>query len=147
MKKRNCFYVPGSTSIIDMDNNGLSHYGKKTLEQLREEYPTVILIDFDEAIEQINQAIATKFVTEPTEITEDDFEEALEVLPPLKYHTENKVTTFMIEEMTISHYTSIYCSIEGRYFSFTDSQFTSHMTIVEKVKNSQAYLSKVSTQW
>ncbi|MEB3190436.1 MAG: hypothetical protein VKL42_08855 [Snowella sp.] len=137
--KRNCFYVPGSTSLIDIERDGVTAIHKKTLEQLRKEHPTVVMIDLDEAVKQIDDEIVKKYVTEPVEITEDDFEEALSELPPLDYCSRNGATTFKCEEMTISHYTSIYCWTEGRYFSFIDSQFMSHEEIVEKVKKSKAF--------
>lgn len=133
--RETCFYVPGSTTIVDVVIDGKTAIYKEDLSQVRSLYPEAVEMDLNEAFDQIEKAQALAYITEPIEITEDRYIEMLEVLPPMKWEQD----TFMLCEFTAGCYTSIFCKIGGRFFEFTDSAFLKPNQIIEKVLNSKAF--------
>jgi hypothetical protein len=136
----NCYYTPGSTSIIDTINDatGLTTIYGETLEQIRLEYPAAEVWDFDAAVEQIMKLKREKYVTKPKLIDSDRWGEMLEVLPPMLWRSGSGSESFMICEATTADLHAIYCRIGQQYFEFTDSKYLSHQEIVQACLDSLA---------
>jgi hypothetical protein len=54
---------------------------------------------------------------EVKEITREDFYEALDCLPPLKWCTKSNVEMFCMREMYTGTYTTQYAKKDGKYYS------------------------------
>lgn len=133
MKDSMVLYKPGSTSICAevSDNPLVSTYGTP-LEQLREEYPAVVLIPLSKALELMKAQAEKEFVTDAVVISEEDFDYALNVLPPRNWVRKAGEQSFKCSEMTYGHYTQIYARIGDKHYSFSDSMFLTHDEILEK---------------
>ena len=78
----NVVYVPSQFRIWDFINaDGLTHYGKRTLEDIRAEYPDAVVMNWQEA----HRLHCEHFRTPISEITKAQYWYALEVLPPCKW--------------------------------------------------------------
>jgi hypothetical protein len=117
-----CWYVPGSTNIIDMIHpiSGLTAILDRDRADILAENPTALSIAYAEASRQIEAAAATKFKRDVTEIDEEKFWYALEVLPPVGWTTHRAVETFRMSERTWGTLTNIYARLGERYFVLTD---------------------------
>ena len=69
----------GYPEVIDqMTTDGKGLYSGQTIEEIRQRYPKIELRDFDAVIEQQEAHLRTA----PEMISEDQFNDALEMLPP-----------------------------------------------------------------
>jgi hypothetical protein len=73
--------------------------------------------------------------TDPTEISQEVFWEALECMPPSRFNRVGVVEMFHICELLIDDLASWYALYKGRYFTFNASCTTLAATIAERVKN------------
>lgn len=127
--------------LVIQDNvlsNGRGKYSGKTLKEYREDHPLMMIIDFDQAykwIEDYNKS-------EPEEISEDDFEYMLEVLPPVGWIRRVDCESFKMSERYQDDVTAIYARIGQRFFTFKDVIYMKHDHIIEKILNSAAYKAK-----
>lgn len=119
-------------------SNGRGHYGGKTLEEYREEYPLMMIVDWKQAHEWIEEYDKS----EPQEISEDDFDYMLEVLPPVGWVRRVDCESFKMSERYHGDITSIIARIGDRFFSFKDVIYMNHDHIMEKITNSAAYKAK-----
>lgn len=82
--------------------------------------------------------------TEPEEITEEEFFEALNVLPPMKWHCLLGVESFRMCEFYSGTITTIYARTDdGRYWKFMDDAYMPTADVVAKVHKA-ATAAKVS---
>ena len=128
MDKRLCFYVEGSTGILDTANNeGKSTIYGKVTEDFRKEYPLAELVPFDYAIERINEALKEKYpMLQPVEETEETFYEMFECLPPFHCHNTPEGFSFKMSEMTFGDITRGYVRKTGKYYSMNCRLKTTH---------------------
>ena len=117
-----CWYVPGSTNIIDMIHpiTGLTAILDRDRASILAENPTAERVSYVEASRQIEAAAVTKFKRDVTEIDQDKFWYALEVLPPVGWTTHRAVESFRMSERTWGTLTNIYARLGERYFVLTD---------------------------
>jgi len=73
--------------------------------------------------------------TDPVEITDQEYIEALEVLPPLDWHGGRGKESFKSSEFFVSNITSIYVNLGTRYFTFRDVATLSHQEIMSRCRN------------
>ena len=80
-----------------------------------EEYKTTTfeIMTWDEFLKRQRDHLLSD---EPTEITEEDYNDALNVLPPLKWCTKKGVEMFCMCEMYTGSYTTQYARYCGRYY-------------------------------
>lgn len=72
------------------------------------------VMTFDEYV----QIEADKTLSKPiTEITEEQYEDALNVLPPLKYGYNRNVLSFFMSEFDSGNYTRQYARMNGKFYS------------------------------
>jgi hypothetical protein len=130
------FYQPNAATIIDfaIERGGILRGGfsNETLEQIQARYPGAVLGDLE-------AFIATKEArlrTEPTPITAEQWMEALEVLPPMKWTGHAGAESFMCAEMFSGRVTDIYCRLIARgsqhYYTFRDVVSLTHEQIVAR---------------
>lgn len=105
-------------------------YSGKTREDLEAQYgrPMAILGSSDF---QRMQEDALR--TEPTEITEKQYMDALEVLPPMKWGKWLGVESFRMCEFYSGNVTNIYAKCGDRYWTFLDNAYMSGEDIAHKV--------------
>lgn len=130
-----CFYVPGQHHIIDSAYKNeagefISLYGKQNLMQLRDEYPNIVLGEFDAWVEQDEKSL----ITAPEEITEAQWWEALEVLPPESWQHTGGGESFVMMEYYSGRITSIYVRLGKRYCSFRDIANLPHLDRLAKAR-------------
>lgn len=96
-----CYAVPGKT-LIDLvfDESGLTHCFRKTLEETRKEYPDAVLMTLDEFCQ--SKAARQDSPVRWIEITEKQYDDALEVLPPVGW----RGTRFCLGEPSDHHATT-----------------------------------------
>lgn len=138
--KHPCFYVPGTDTIIDTaelhaDEVWRSTVEKEDINQIRLRYPDAELGDF----ETIYKQVEASFRTIPVEITEEEFQYALGVLPPVGWRTVRGVEAFKISERLYGNITSIYARIDTRYFTFNDFMTVTSEQIADIVGQSHAF--------
>lgn len=74
-------------------------------------------------------------VTDPVEITEEAYWEALECMPPSRFGQTEGVEMFHICEHLIDNLVSWYASYQGKYYQFNDQADTLRTLLVAKVRN------------
>lgn len=75
------------------------------------------LIDVDEACKLIDEAMAEKYLNDWTEITRDEWEDKLNILPPEKWQTVAGVEIFRMCEYLTGNITQHLARIGDRYFT------------------------------
>lgn len=135
------FYTPASEGkaqqVIDgaheFNGKTVGMYSHETLEQLAVRYPGVMLGDADEVMSQRESMLTTA----PEQITEEQFMDALEALPPEGWIRANGGESFKFAEYYSGRITSIYARDGATYWTFRDVGTKTHAQIMEKVRNAQ----------
>lgn len=130
-----CFVSLTQRVIIDyVGQSGNSQIFGQTLEEVRERYPDAQIMEANEAVNAIENGLIDD---EAKEITEQQFTDALEVLPPMKWKRYSDSESFMMAEFFYGSITSIYARVGNRFYTFQDRCSLSHDDIVRKVVLSQ----------
>ena len=125
------FYQPGKAGIIDLCIDGKGQYSGETLEQVRLRYPGAEIGELGTVSEQSEEM----FKSAPVEVTEERFDEMLNVLPPINWvRSAAGETSFKMIERTYGNITTIFARIGNRYFELSDSCFLSHDQILDKCR-------------
>lgn len=82
--------------------------------------------------EVVRELIEGFFKTSPQEITAEEWDYALNVLPPMDW-TRSAGQSFKMSEMEYGRITAIFCTLGSRYFKFNDVCTLKHHEIVAKV--------------
>lgn len=126
-----CFVSLAKRVIIDYAGaNGRTQIFGQTLEEVRDRYPDVQIMEANEAVNAIENDLIDAGATE---ITEQQFTDALEVLPPMKWKSDSDSESFMMAEFFYGSVTSIYARVGNRFYTFYDRCSLSHDDIVRKV--------------
>ena len=138
MEMENVFYVPGQRWVIDFaivraDGVTVSQLQGHTLEEVQARSPGAILMTYQEAVEQIE----TGCKTEPRQIDAEDFDYALNVLPPMQWVRGGDAESFLMSERTNGRVTGIYARIGATYWKFEDVCTLPHAEIIAKVRKAQ----------
>lgn len=137
MDKKLCVYVEGETGIIDTvknDTGKTSIYGKD-ISVVRAEYPNAEIVSMDYAMERINEALKEKYpMLDPKEITEEEFYNMFECLPPMQLKTTPEGMTFKMSELTYMDITSGYVHKGDKYYSMNVRIKTPHETMLAVIK-------------
>jgi len=117
-----CFYVPGATSIIDTARpDGRSVCYGHALAEVQARYPGAQLMSLDDAATLANAELDRTFHRGvPTEITEDRWMYALEVLPPCRWTRDAEGERFYVSELLYGDVASWYVRLGDRYFEIND---------------------------
>lgn len=93
-----------------------------------------VIIPFSEAVEHIQQADEKRFIKPFSEISEEQFYEMFEVLPPEKWVNITNGFMFRMSEYTTSNITAHYIKIGDRHFSAERRTSTSYKEMIEEVE-------------
>lgn len=130
-----CFVSLANRTVIDyVRDNGLTQIFGQTIDEVRQRYPDVQIMSADEAVNAIETSLIDN---DATEITEDQFISALEVLPPKHWQSYTDTESFMMAEYLYGYVTSIYARVGNRYYTFHDRCNMSHDDIIRKVARTQ----------
>lgn len=136
-----------TASAIDVvfNDNGLARlaYSKELLSSYLEKNPGHSVMDTTELYELTLNTHRTPV----REITPDDFNYALEVLPPLDFRQEGGYLSFKMSEFYTADLTSIYVrDPEGRCFTFRDQVSLSASDCAQRVDAHKSTESQVTTK-
>lgn len=132
------FYTPAKNGvmpqIIDIaitgeDGQTLGQYSGQTPEQITARYPGALLGD-SEAVTLEREGIMR---TMPTRITEEQYWDALEVLPPEGWTRTHLGESFKLCEYLCGRMTHIYAKVQDEYWEFCDVGSMPHVEIMAKV--------------
>ncbi len=128
--------VPQVVDLAKPNAQGVlvGRYSGETLEALAVRYPLVTLGEFDEIAAEIESLLKTV----PVEISEERYNDMLEVLPPEDWQRTGYGDSFKLCERTSGRITSIFARVGTRYFSFNDLYNLPHATIMTKVMTAKA---------
>lgn len=108
-------FVQGPLLCIDVVMpDGRSKFARETLEQIQARYPGAEIADLDTWTAAKEKALST----EPTEITYEQYMDALEVLPPQRWHITKACESFELCEQTSGRITAIYVRVGKRFFTY-----------------------------
>lgn len=111
-------------------------YGGQTLASLTAQYGAVTVGTLDEYT-ALHDA---SWRSEPVAITADEYQNMLEVLPPVNWVKVGGVESFRMSEMTSGMITGIYARLGNTYWTFRDRIDLSPAAVAEKVKAAAAGL-------
>lgn len=131
----NVFYVPGQRWVIDFaihraDGVAVSQLQGHTLEEVQARNPGAQVMTYSAAVAMIEAGCKT----DPRQITEEDFDYALNVLPPMQWVRGDHYESFMMSERTNGTVTGIYARVGSTYWKFEDTCTLAHTAIIAKVR-------------
>ena len=130
-----CWYVPGEIAIVDLihPDDGLTLHAHENAAQIHARYPLAQRLAFEDAWKLADAAGTARYRQDVTEVTEAQFNAALNVLPPVGWTTRNGVESFRICERLWGNLTDIYARLGDRYFKLVDDIRLPAATIAERV--------------
>jgi hypothetical protein len=137
------FYIPGQPWIVDFavarkDGVIVSEQQGITFSELKNLYPSAVMIDYKEAVEQIEN----RCKTEPRQINAEDYYYALEVFPLEQRTSGGDFETFKMSQRTNGRVTAIYARIGNSYWMFQDVYSLNHLEIIARVRTAQQMLNQ-----
>jgi hypothetical protein len=126
------FEDSGRPAVFDQINpdTGAGHYGGKTLEEVKAIHPTAQLM----GSEEYDRHHDIYWTTDPVEIDEEAYTDALECLPPVAWKMTKDADSFKMSETTSGSITGIYARIGTRYFCLNADIRTPHDAVIEKCR-------------
>jgi hypothetical protein len=113
-----CFYVPGEMSICDTATpDGRSFCYGHTLEEMQSRYPGAQLVPWDEASKAIRAAMDDHYkVGIPELSTAEQFDYALNVLPPCRWTRNSVGQAFFVSELVCGDIADWYLNVGDRFW-------------------------------
>lgn len=103
-----------------------------TVEQYQAARGFPVRVIEDEELDALIEAHTASLITEPREITEEEWHDALNVLPPCRWRTVSGVELFHISERLTADLVAWYARIGDRFVTFTDRAGANMQTLAEK---------------
>ena len=129
-----CLFSAAGRTLIDLLlADSITAYGRKTVADVCLEYPDAEQMTVEEARERLESLFIDPV---PVPCTRQQYQQALEMLPPEKWRSGPRSESFMMSECIVSRVTRIYVRIESRYFSFRGCHTLTHEDIVSKATRS-----------
>ncbi len=132
------FYQEGDLTIIDTCDNktAKSNFLKEDINQIRLRYPKAVIVPFEWAIEQINEAAKEKFrLLIPIEITKERYSEMLECLPPVQWTRSDDGESFKMAERTFGDITACFVKKNDKFFEMMGRVSTPHTQLLSCCKS------------
>ena len=135
-------YKDGATNlqtVVYTDTQGVERcaYGENgdlTVTEYLAKNPGLVCLSFDEAMGRMSKAEESAYIKPWTEISEEAWTEALEVLPPQKWQTVDGVELFRMSEYTTGNRTTHYARIDGRCFCANRRTSDAYKNLAAEVK-------------
>lgn len=126
--------------ITSLNNEGKSFYTGKTLAEMQLDYENELITITDEELDLYLENYYNSLQDNWKEISEDDYYDALECLPPMNWRTiVPGVNVFCISEAFTSHLHSHYLKLtnsEGaKYYTAIRSRFITNDEILNQIKS------------
>ena len=121
---------------IVYSDNGIDRcqYSGQTVPEYLKEHPNTVCISFDEALKKIHEEEEKIFITAWKEITEEEWMDALECLPPEKWETVSGVELFRMSEYTTGNITAHYARLNNKYYYSGRRTSNSYEKLAEEIK-------------
>jgi hypothetical protein len=119
--------------LIDVVRKG--EEATTALERLAHFGPDLTILPLAEAQERYE----AQFKTEPVEIAEQAWHQALCILPPEDWRSDPNGDSFKSPERTAGTITAIYVRVNDRHFTFNDDATTPHADCLRRVATSRAW--------
>ena len=132
-------YIEGCTHIEAFITQDGKTEGGLTIAAVKANKPKekVLVLPLGEAMKLIEQAQDAEFILPWEEITEERYEEMLNVLPPEKWQTVNGVSIFRMSEYYTSNITSHFAKFSDRYFAgrfrTNEPSYEEHAAAIAKI--------------
>lgn len=123
-------YCTATHNIIDFVHAGAGETDDMAITRLKGKYGTALSAMPAHEAQDLYEA---RFKTPVEEITADDFDYALNVLPPVGWTHSRGAQSFRISERIAGRVTAIYVEMTGRHFRFHDDIRTPHDQACERV--------------
>lgn len=123
-------YCTATQRIIDFVHDGLGETDETAIARLKGEYGTALTPMPANAAQRLYE---DQFKTPVQEISAEDFDDGLNVLPPVCWTRARGAQSFKISERVAGCVTAIYVNIGDRYFRFQDDIRMPHDTACERV--------------
>ena len=130
-----CWYVPGETHIIDVihpDDDLTLHFAEDAA-QICARYPDAKRMTCEDSWKAADTVGLERNRKDVSEISEERFNDALNVLPPVGWTTRMGVESFRISERIWGNITDIYARLGDRYFLLSDDIRLSPGIVAERV--------------
>ncbi|AXH72676.1 MAG: Sea42 [Caudoviricetes sp.] len=116
---KHCFYIPGNPYVESgafLCSDG-KHYSPsmKTLDTLQKDNPNIRLMLWDDAMEQIEN-LNTERLSKIDEITEEQWNEMLNILPPMDWQAYRGAQSFLLPEPYTGSWYPCYVTANGKYY-------------------------------
>lgn len=130
-----CWYVPGETHIVDVihPDDGLTLHFAEDAAQVCARYPAAQRMSCDDAWKAADAVGLERYRQDVSEISEERFHDALNVLPPVGWTTRQGVESFRISERIWGSITDIYARLGDRYFVLSDDIRLSPGIVADRV--------------
>lgn len=139
-----CLFSAAGRTLIDLLlADSITAYGRKTVADVCLEYPNAEQMTVEEARERLESLFIDPV---PVPRTRQQYQQALEMLPPEKWRSGPRSESFMMSEFIVSRITRTYVRIESRYFTFRDCHTLTHEDIVSKATRSVQSTDPVTSQ-
>ena len=124
----------GGIALIDVATLNISGewvgaYGGRTLEQTREEYADACVV----TLEEYGTMQDAQYRRAVSEITADEYDYALCVLPPEGWTRDERGASFKCSGRSAGSITNIYAAVGGRYYALADDFTMPHDEIMRRV--------------
>jgi hypothetical protein len=130
----NVFFSPSAKycSAIDLARDGRGAYSGKTLDDFRAEYPDIQIVDEDVSI----QHDRNRKISPPREITEDEYTDLLECLPPCKWgRGEFGGSAFHVSERITYDIVTWCVKLGDKHYRFDDTDKINATKAVQRVRD------------
>ena len=121
-------FMPEAIDIVDAET-GKGVQSKQSLEEIRLRYPNAVLMEVH-AFHTLRENLAK---TEPVKISEEEYVDALECLPPLNFINRGATESFKMSERYTGRITSVYARLGTTYWTFRDIDTMSHQEILDRI--------------
>ena len=111
-------------SITFLDQDGIEQvaYTEDTLEgYLASRFPRggYLILPFEEAVEVVQKRQEEQYCSPPIEVTAEQWDDALNVLPPRRWRHDGHVEGFCMSEFLTGNLTAHYFRVGGKYYVAT----------------------------
>lgn len=126
------FYSPSKNTAIDcLSSNGKTYHFARDFFDVKCEYPDAELLHVDTVMELQDRAYTSPYAFP---ITQQEFKDALECLPPVDWKRFSRHESFKLSERYSGNITTIYVRIDDEYFKFKDQISMPHLDCVDRTR-------------
>lgn len=120
-------------NAVDFIRNDVAIFSKKPKQHFIDK--GYIVMPYDDGMELLSKNEDEKFISKSwIEITDDQWYEALEVLPPMKWSNVSGFEFFFCSEALTSNIHACYCSVDDKYFTATKRTTTSYKSMIDELR-------------